>query len=65
MKKEIFTPLSVAEEEGNKELVDLLIEFGTDINEKGAGGYTPLSIAIWKGNNTLENKLIKLGADID
>ena len=51
---------------GNKEMVELLIEYGADVNEKSEEGlYTALGRAAEIGNIDVAELLIKKGADIE
>ena len=68
--KDGWTPLHMAAEGGHREIVDLLIAKGADINATaGAGGdgegWTPLHEAAEKGHKEVVGLLILKGADIN
>lgn len=59
-------PITFASENGNIEMIKLLLNAGADINGKtGGSGDTPLIIAIMKKNAELTRFLIENGADIN
>jgi cytohesin len=64
-----YTPLHVAAQQGHdrcKEIVELLIAAGADVNVKdGQGGLTPLHTAIGNGNKEIVELLIANGADVN
>ncbi|HJZ23529.1 MAG TPA: ankyrin repeat domain-containing protein [Candidatus Babeliales bacterium] len=45
--------------------VEVLLEFGADINEQDNDGYTPLHRATFKGNIDIVDLLLRKGADTD
>jgi len=47
---------------GKKEIVDLLIAHGADVNAKKGDGWTPLRFAQWKKRAAIEETLRKHGA---
>ena len=64
------TPLLIAAEQGNEEIVDLLLAHGADINQRGIwtpgqSGNTALHYAAWKGNMKLAVFLLNKGADVN
>jgi ankyrin repeat protein len=60
------TPLVVAAENGNEELVRYLVEQGADIDaESKVGGWTALRWSVTKGNVELTEFLIEHGADVN
>lgn len=63
------TPIIFASILGNKDIVELLIENGADINSKVTNGahtgYTPLMFASWFGNKEIVELLIKNRADLN
>jgi hypothetical protein len=67
--KDSWTPLHMAAEGGHREMVDLLIAKGADINATaGAGdgvGWTPLHMAAEGGHKKVVELLILKGADIN
>ena len=58
-----MTPLQYACQNGNKEISNLLIDLGANINWKDKNGNTCLHYAVNSGNSSLVKKLIILGAD--
>jgi len=60
-----MTPLHWAADNGNKEVVELLLAKGADVNAKADNGNTPLHLAIHKGNKDIVKLLISRGADIN
>jgi ankyrin repeat protein len=59
------TPLHIATRKGNKEIVELLIAHGADINMPNYDDNTPLHIATMGGNIEIVELLIARGADIN
>jgi hypothetical protein len=59
------TPLLVAAETGNTEIVKLLLEKDADINKTDNIGHTPLLVAAETVNPTMANILLENGADIN
>jgi ankyrin repeat protein/erythromycin esterase-like protein len=57
-------PLHYAAEKGYKEIVELLIVKGADINAKNADGDTPLNVAVRFGHEDVVKFLIAKGADV-
>lgn len=60
-----FTPLHRAARYGQKELVELLIANGADVNAKDKWGYTPLLWAIFSRDKDMMKLLIAKGADVN
>ncbi|WP_341815840.1 MULTISPECIES: ankyrin repeat domain-containing protein [unclassified Wolbachia] len=58
------SPLHVAATNGNMEAVELLINYGAEVNLKDAWGWTPFHCAAAGGNIETINCLIKNGASI-
>ena len=58
-----MTPLLYACKNGNKEIVNLLIDLGVNINWKDNKGNTCKHYAVSSGNDSLVKKLIMFGAD--
>ena len=59
-------PLNLAVQEGHKEIVELIIAKGTDVNAKGGiGGGTPLHRAAMEGHNEIAELLIAKGANVN
>jgi ankyrin repeat protein len=61
--KDGMTPLLYACRNGNKEISNLLIDLGANINWKDNKGNTCLHYAVSSGNDSLVKKLIMFGAD--
>jgi len=60
------TPLNIAVEAGQKEVADLLLDNGANVNAKfGQLRLTPLHIAASQGNKDLAALLIEHGADVN
>ncbi|GAI46299.1 unnamed protein product, partial [marine sediment metagenome] len=60
-----WTPLHHAAWRGNKDVVELLIAKGADVNTKGSAGYTSLLYAAQSGHSEIAKLLIAKGADIE
>jgi ankyrin repeat protein len=59
------TPLILAVESGNSNVVAVLIEAGADVNAKDDSRITPLHWAAFYGRVTIAEMLLKAGADIN
>ena len=60
------TPLDYAAEDGHKEIAELLIAEGADLNAVGGSfGETPLHTAAWNGHKEVAELLIAKGADVN
>jgi cytohesin len=59
------TPLRWAAWGGHKEIVELLIAKGADVNAPQNGGWTPLHCAAGKGHKEIAELLITAGADVN
>jgi len=57
--------LFLAVKQGNKEMVELLLDKGADVNAPAAGGYTPLHAAAQNGQEEIILLLLKNMADIN
>ena len=57
--------LHIAALRGNKRVVEILLDAGLDINEKGDMGNTPLHYAKSHGTPEVVDLLIKRGADVN
>jgi ankyrin repeat protein len=60
-----WTPLWYAADEGHKEIVELLIAKGADVNAKNKGDVTPLYGAARSGRKEVAELLIAKGADVN
>ncbi len=60
-----WTPLHFAAFGGHKEIAELLIGSGAEVNAKGLGGYTPLLHAAYSGHKEVAELLIAKGADVN
>ncbi len=59
------TPLQIAFQRDNIEIIMALLDRGADVNVSDKEGNTPLHLACEKGNIELVNKIINKGADIN
>jgi hypothetical protein len=57
-------PINRAVQNGDRELLELLIQAGADINVKNSRGSTPIHIAVIRGYQELVELLLRAGADI-
>ena len=64
-KYEGWTPLHTAVEGGHKEIAELLIDNGADVNAMDKDGRTPLHFASAKGHKEIAELLIAEGADVN
>ena len=60
-----ITPLHWAAWRGRKEIAELLIAKGADLNTKNKDGGTPLHNAAWKGHVEIAKLLIVKNADVN
>ena len=60
-----ITPLEIAAIAGHKEIVELLISEGADVNAKDKKGRTPLHWAATHGRKEIVELLIAKGADVN
>ena len=59
-----ITPLSIAVQEGQREMVALLLEKGAQVNEQvQIGGTTLLHVAAYRGDQEIVSLLLQYGAD--
>ena len=58
-----FRPLMAASFHGNKDIVNILIEHGADVNEKSSNGLTALHIAVEARQVEVVHALLSNGAD--
>jgi len=63
--KNRITPLHWAAWRGRKEIAELLIAKGADVNVKNKDGGTPLHNAAWKGHVEIAKLLIVKNADVN
>ena len=59
------TPLQTAIQEGPRDIFDLLIQSGADVNAKDKSGFTPIYIAIYNDDLDYMKILIANGADVN
>ena len=59
-----FTALHFAVQEGHRDVVEVLIDAGADIDAKINGGRTPLHVACLYGELAIVKVLVKAGADV-
>jgi len=60
-----MTPLSWAAMKGHKNITELLIKNGADINAKNRDGNTPLHLAVYYNKENVAKFLIPKGADVN
>lgn len=60
-----FTALHWAAKKGRKDIAELLINTGMDVNMKSKGGYTALHLAVIQGRENVIASLFDSGADVD
>ena len=63
--KDGSTPLMIASEKSDSEIVGLLLKSGADPNAGDIAGYTALMFASYSGNLEIARLLIGSGADVD
>lgn len=69
--KNFWAPFSVLEAlhsavyDNNKEMVELLITNGADVNKANNDGWTPLYCAVWNNRKEIAELLIAKGADVN
>lgn len=57
------TPLHLAAHRGDVSIIELLVQFGAQVNKQDNKNYTPLHYALQRGNTLAAKKLLKFGAD--
>ncbi len=62
---QLFTPILIASQKGNQEIVELLIKNGADVNAKNKEGESSLILASQYGHQEIVELLIKAGADLE
>lgn len=65
MKDDLKSKFLHASEQGHKDIVDILITQGVDINTKNADGMTALMFAARQGLIELTSMLIRKGTDVN
>jgi len=60
-----FTALHWAAKKGRKDIVEILINTGMDVNMKSKGGYTALHLAVMQGHEGVIASLFDCDADVD
>ncbi len=60
-----YTPLILAAQQGNAEVMEPLIKAGADVNAKTGNGTTPLMFAAASGNTDAVKVLLDRGADVN
>ena len=60
-----FTPLHLASSEGHPHLIEILVQFGAQIDARNNNFRTPLHIACLRGHLTVIKALVTAGADIN
>jgi hypothetical protein len=60
----VFTPLHMAAQGGDVELVQLLLSFGADVHARGPSRFTPLHVAAQHGHARVVDALVAHGADV-
>ncbi|KAF3022633.1 hypothetical protein E8E14_013938 [Neopestalotiopsis sp. 37M] len=60
-----WTALTLAVEDGQDLVVQLLHDYGADMNARDGNGRTPLELAIDQGHNTIVKLLLDYGADMN
>ena len=58
-----MTPLIIATHHGHRDIIQLLVDNGADLNKADRGGYTPLKRAAYYGQIITAKFLIDLGAE--
>ena len=61
----MLTPLHFAAQNNSREVAQLLVAEGADINAKDHGGWTPLYNALWRGHKEMVELLIAEGTDVN
>jgi len=61
----LFTPMNCAVNRGRRDIVELLIKNGANINRGGPTGFTPLHCAAQQGNKEMVGFLLASGAKIN
>ena len=59
------TPLHMAARDGHQEVVQLLIEAGSELNKATKFGATPILVAAQNGHKGVVQELIKANADVN
>jgi tetratricopeptide (TPR) repeat protein len=59
-----MTPLHTAADQGNEEIVTMLLQAGAEVSSRTSGGWTPLHCAVDQNHAKIVHILLKNGADI-
>ncbi len=60
-----WTPLHCAAGVGNRDLAELLLTIGADVNAKDKGGVTPLHVAVYNRHRDVTELLLAKGAKVN
>ena len=60
-----MTPLMVAALNGHKEIVEMLIAYGVEVNAQGSNGVTALVMAVASGDKEIVEMLLARGAEVN
>ena len=60
-----FSPLSIAVQRQQRDVIELLIQTGVDVNQAGKSGWRPIHLAPENGNVVIADLLLKAGCYLD